>query len=202
MLVPVFQNIRASWGQDAELDDMVQLMRSDPRVCIWTNIYRQYLAIGDSMGAGQIKITAFQAFAPCARFYGGKGREKVLGLTDLCYLDIDNVEEVNLLDEAMDILRKDPNVVLASRSVSNEGLHIMVRYQLEGMGLPPDRDSMTPKELQDVYGKVYDYLAADYQIKLGLESDQFARHMERLYIVSYDPNLYYNPQAENLIIKI
>jgi len=149
-----------------------------------------------------MKINKFTAFAPCALFYGGKSRNHVLGLTDFCYLDFDNVKEEKLLIDAMNILRNDRSVLLASRSVSNEGLHILIRYNLKDMELPPQRNSMTPDEMQELYGEVYDYFAAKYLQKLGLLPDYQAGHMERLYIVSYDPDLYYNPGAERLTIDL
>ncbi len=77
------------------------------------------------------KISRFPAFAPCAKFNGGSARKDVMELTDLCYLDFDHINK-GKIREAMDILCKDPNVVMASRSVSDFGLHILVRYQLMG----------------------------------------------------------------------
>ena len=48
----------------------------------------------------------------------------------------------------------------------------------------------------------FDYFAAKYQQKLGLTPDYNAGHIERLYIVSYDSELYYNPHAEALTIDL
>ena len=149
-----------------------------------------------------MKISKFPAFAPCALFYGGKSRDHVIGLTDLCYLDFDRVEEEKRLIDAMSILRNDSNVVMASRSVSNEGLHILIRYKLKGMELPPQINSMTPKRMQVLYGEVHDYFASRYLPKLDLMPDYNARDMGHLYIVSYDPELYYNPNAESLTIDV
>lgn len=102
----------------------------------------------------------------------------------------------------MIILRRDPYVVMASRSVSEEGLHILIRYKLKELEKPLQHVTMTPDEMQKVYNKVYCHLAATYLHKLGLESDLEAGHMEHLYIVSYDPELYYNPNAESLMIDL
>ena len=107
------------------------------------------------MGAEQTKLRCFPAFAPCALFYEGKSRDNVLGLTDLCYLDIDHIKEERLIEEAMDILRRDPYVMMASRSVSNEGLHILIRYQLKALETPPQRTTMSPDDMQGVYADVY-----------------------------------------------
>ena len=200
MRVTIFKSVKASWPQETELDDIVRIMMSSPIISAWTQACRQYFAKGDKMGAESIKISCFPAFAPCASFYEGKARDNIIGLTDLCYLDIDHIENERLIIEALDILRNDPNVVMASRSVSGKGLHILVRYQLKGMENPPQRIEMTPKKMQEVYGAVFDYLAMKYQLKLGLEPDYHARDIGHVYIVSYDPDLYYNPNAETLVV--
>lgn len=149
-----------------------------------------------------MKIIRFPAFAPCALFDERKGREFVIGLTDLCYLDFDNIKEETRLIDAMETLRNDRFVLMASRSVSGEGLHILIRYKQKGLELPPQRVSMTPDEMQEMYSEVYDYFAAIYQQKLGMIADYHAAHMDRVYIVSYDPELYYNPNAEPLTIAL
>lgn len=202
MRVAIFKSVRASWPQETELDDIVRVMRSSQKTIIWTQTCRQYMAKGDKMGAENVKITCFPAFAPCAIFYDGKSTDNVMGLTDLCYLDIDHIKNESLINEAMDTLSKDPYVLMASRSVSNKGLHILIRYHLDGYDEPPQRTTMAPKEMQDLYGEVYDHLSVKYQLILGLECDYHARHMEHLYIVSYDPNLYYNPNAESLLVDL
>lgn len=202
MRVTIFKSVKASWPQETELDDIVRIMMSSPKICVWTKHCRQYLAKGNKMGADNIKISCFPAFAPCANFYEGKARVNIIGLTDLCYLDIDHIENESLIIEALNILRNDPNVVMASRSVSGRGLHILIRYQLKGMETPPQRTEMTPDKMQEVYGEVFDFLALKYQLKLGLEPDYHARDIGHVYIVSYDPDLYYNPNAEALVIDL
>lgn len=202
MRVTIFKSVKASWPQETELDDIVRIMMSSPKICDRTETCRQYLAKGNKKEADKIKISSFPAFAPCASFYEGKARANVIGLTDLCYLDIDHIESERLIIEALDILRNDPNVTMASRSVSGKGLHILVRYQLKGFEIPPQRTKMTPKTMQKVYGDVFEYLALKYQLKLGLEPDYQARNMGHVYIVSYDPDLYYNPNAETLVVDL
>ena len=202
MRVNIFKSVRAPWPQETELDQIVCKMQSCQELYLRTLLYRKLRASGDKTGAEQMKINKFTAFAPCALFYGGKSRNHVLGLTDLCYLDFDNVKEEKLLIDAMNILRNDRSVLLASRSVSNEGLHILIRYNLKDMELPPQINSMTPNEMQGLYGEVHDYFAAKYLQELDLMPDYNARNIGHLYIVSYDPELYYNPNAESLTIDL
>lgn len=209
MRVGIFKSVKAAKLQETELDRIAYMMQFSHVICARTQIYRQYLE-WHNMKKGkknitrklkEMKITRFPAFTPCANFNDGKSRENVVGLTDLCYLDIDHINEGQIRG-AMKILSDDSNVVMASRSLSNEGLHILIRYNLKDMGEQPQRVTMTPEEMQEVYAKVHSYFAIKYQQILGLKSDPQAGHMEHMYIVSYDPELYYNPNAEAMMTNL
>ena len=202
MRLNIFKSVTASWPQVKELVNIVYSMMCDQEVYLRTHLYRGYLACDDSYAVEQVKITKFAAFAPCATFCDGKARENVTGLTDLCYLDFDNIKDEKLIDDAMYILRKDKYVLLASRSVSGEGLHVLIPYSLKDMEQSPRRETMTTDEMQDLYANIYKYMADKYQEKLGLMPDYQANHMERLYIISYDSELYYNPNAETMVIDL
>lgn len=201
--------MKAAKLQETELDRIAYMMQFNQEVCNRTHIYRQYLECDEKKKGKknitrklkEMKITLFPAFAPCAIFYDGKGRENVVGLTDLCFLDIDHIKE-GQIREAMKNLNDDPHVVMASRSLSNEGLHILIRYKLKDMEKPPQRVTMTTDEMQDVYAKVHSYFTIKYHQKLGLMPDPHTGHMEHLYIVSYDQELYYNPNAETMLIDL
>lgn len=202
MRVSIFYNVVTGKPQETELDKIAYMMSFSQELSNRTQVYRDYLRWGRKEKAKKIKITRFPAFCPSSILYDGKGRQNVMGLTDLCFLDIDHIEQEKKIEETLVILRNDRHVVLASRSVSGKGLHILIRYQLKDMEMPPGRTTMTPDKMQELYGKVYDYFAAKCQQKLGLTPDNNARHIERLYIVSYDSGLYYNPNAETQIIDI
>ncbi len=200
MRLNIFKSLTASWPQEKELVKIVYSMMCNQEVYLRTHLYRSYMASGNNNAAEQMKKTKFAAFAPSAIFTEGKERENVTGLTDICYLDFDNIKDEELLIDAMNTLRSDRNVLMASRSVSNKGLHILIPYKVKDMELPAIRVAMTPDEMEDVYANVYNYLADMYLEKLGLKPDYQAGHMEHLYIVSYDPELHYNPNAESLVI--
>ena len=202
MRVNIFESVKAPWPQETELDKIVHMMEFSQELCTRTQVYRQNLTWGHKKKVKNLKITRFPAFTPNAILYEGKTRQHVLGLTDLCFLDLDHIDDKKRIEEAINVLRHDSHVVLASRSVSGEGIHILIRYQLKDMKAPPQRATMTADEMQDTFGKVYDFLAVKYLLKLGLEADMEAAHMEHMYIVSYDPNLYYNPHAEPLQIDL
>lgn len=210
MRVGIFKSVKAAKLQETKLDRIVYMMQFSQEICTRTLIYRQYLEWHEKKKSKKsitrklkkMKITRFPAFVPCAVFYDGKSREDVVGLTDLCYLDLDHIKEPKQIRETMDILRNDPYVVMASRSLSNEEIHVLIRYNLKDMEETPQRVTMTPDEMQDVYAKIYSYFAIQYQQKLGLMPDPQAGHMEHLYIVSYDPELYYIPNAETMMTDL
>lgn len=210
MRVGIFKSVKAAKLQETELDRIVYMMQFSQEICTRTQKYRLYLEWHEknkgkksiTRKLKEMKITRFPAFVPCAVFYDGKSREDVVGLTDLCYLDIDQIKEPKQIREAMDKLRNDPYVVMASRSLSNEGIHFLIRYNLKDMEGTPQRVTMTPDEMQDVYAKIYSFFAIKYQQKLELMADPQAGHMEHLYIVSYDPELYYNPNAETMMTDL
>ena len=141
MRVGIFKSVKAAKLQETELDRIAYMMQFSQEICTRTQIYRQYLEWNEKKKGKknirrklkEMKTTRFPAFAPCAIFYGGKGREDVVGLTDLCYLDFDKIDEAARIKEIMSMLSDDPCVVMNSRSVSGEGLHILIRYKLMDM---------------------------------------------------------------------
>ena len=199
MRVSIFKNVVAAKPQETELDKIAYMMEFSQELCNRTQGYRQDLAWGHKKKALNLKITHFPAFAPCAIFFEGKSRQHVVGLTDLCFLDYDHIGKTKI-EEVIKALRDDKNVVLASRSISGEGIHIIIRYKLKDMEIPPQRTTMSAKKMQDLYEKVYDHLAVIYLMRHGLEADMGAAHMEHMFIASYDPYLYYNPEAEPMIL--
>ncbi|MBR1594385.1 MAG: hypothetical protein IJ659_06385 [Alloprevotella sp.] len=74
----------------------------------------------------------------------------------------------------MSLLQGDKHVGMTSRSLSDDGLHILIRYQLKDMEVPPQRTKMSAEKMQKLYSKVYDHLAARYKQKLGVSMDMSA----------------------------
>ena len=83
----------------------------------------------------------------------------------------------------MSILRDDRNVLLASRSVSGNGIHILVRYRMKDEDAAPQIDTMSPKKMQKQYRWVFDILGRQYQEMLQLK------------MVSDDMDLRFDPQG-------
>ena len=131
--------------------------------------------------------------------FEGKARNDVVGLTGFCFIDIDHIETCQM-STALDLLQQDRHVVIATTSISGKGLHIVVKYGIKGKQPLPQRVNMTPAKMQKMYKRVFDCIAKEYETKLGIKSDHQAGHMERLLILSYNPNIYYNADAEPILI--
>lgn len=106
-----------------------------------------------------------------------------MGLTDLCFIDIDHIKTEKKVDMAMSILRDDRNVLLASRSVSGNGIYILVRYRMKDEDVAPQIDTMSSKKMQKQYRWVFDILGRQYQEMLQLK------------MVSDDMDLRFDPQG-------
>lgn len=178
---------------DKELDDIVLEMKTGEGLrlrCEHINILNKK---GKAKEAKVLKQKSLPAFAPAALLYDSKARGNVTGLTDLCFLDIDHITDEQI-EAAMALLRNDPHVVLAVRSTSVHGLHVLVRYKLEGVE-HPWIGNMGTNRMNHTYGSVFKTMRNHYQDILQVTIDNACRNMERLCFYSYDPNLYYNPEA-------
>lgn len=202
MRVSIFKCVKAPKPQETDLKKIVSMMQSSPLINKRTLIYRHHLVWQQKKKVKDFKVSKFPAFCPCAILYDGKCRNDVMGLTDLCYFDIDHIKGEEEINKAISILREDRSVLLASRSVSGDGIHILVRYQVKNMEMAPQRITMSPKKMQKLYSRVFDILGRQYQQMLNQKIDRNAGNMERLFIVSYDLELYYNPDAEPIIVDL
>ena len=153
MRLSIFKNVLARSPQETELDDIVRIMQTSERLCSLCERRNMLMKEGKKAEADDIKKGMIPAFAPAAMMYEGKGRMNVTGLTDLCFLDIDHVTDEQIL-AAKGILRNDNHIVLVARSISNDGLHILVRYELQGMEQPWIA-TMGRNRMNHTYGSVF-----------------------------------------------
>ena len=199
MQLCVFKKVTIKMPSDVELDDIVNEMKASEGLRLRCEHINILLKKGKVKEAKELKQKTLPAFAPAALLYDGKGRGNVTGLTDLCFLDIDHITEEQIAT-AMLLLRNDPHVVLAVRSSSTLGLHILVRYKLDGIE-HPWVGNMGTNRMNHTYGSVFKTLHTHYQEILKLPIDKVCNNMERLCFFSYDPELYYNPAATPFLLQ-
>lgn len=193
MRLCIFSCLMAKFPKETELDNIVRVMRTSQKLRTLCEEYRKFDAEGNKQGKLRIKRKEIPAFAPSALLYDGKGHHNIIGLTDLCYMDLDNLndEQINM---AMELLRKDDHVVLAMRSMSYKGLHFLVRYRFKDKD-QPQITTMSYKRMAVTYSAVFNTLSLHYNNILHLPIDESGKNAVQTCNISYDEDLYYNPDA-------
>lgn len=199
MDLTIFRHLHSAKPQKTPLKKIVDMIRTSQLLEEYTQEARRYYAAGEKAQGDSIKKNLLPAFAPAGYLLDGKGRDNLIGLTGICFVDVDHVEGEEL-EESMAILRGDEHVLLAARSVSGHGLHILVPYTLWRED-PSEPLPSTPGKLNQIYGSVFKSTAARYRSSLGLPIDKAAENAERLCIVSSDPEAWYNPTAKPIVYR-
>ena len=193
MRLCIFKCLIDSHPKETELDDIVKIMRSSDRLRALCEKYNSVSGKGMKRKKNQIKKREFPAFVASSLLFEGKGHRHVIGLTNLCFLDIDHLNEKQI-NEVMESLRQDEHVVLAVRSMSGSGLHLFVKYQFKDM-VYPQITTMSADNMVKTYMTVFNTFSHHYQTKLQLPIDESGMNVVQTCNISYDPELYYNPQA-------
>ena len=193
MRLCILKNLMTRVPKETELDDIVRVMRTSLKLRALCNKYQKMNESGNKMGMDKIKKGMIPAFVPSSLLYSGKAQRNIIGLTDLCCMDIDHISE-NQIKKAMDLLRQDEHVVLALRSMSGKGLYFFIKYRFKDMELP-QITTMSPKRMAITYTAVFNTLSHHYNNILHLEIDESGKNAVQCCNISYDEDLYYNPNA-------
>ncbi len=193
MKLCIFSNVLAKYPKSTELDYIVKVMQSSTKLRTLCEEYRKYDILGNKKEKQRIKRKEVPAFIPSALVFDGKGHRHIIGLTDLCFMDIDGLNEEQI-NSAMNILKDDEHVVMAKRSMSNKGLHFLVRYRLKDRE-QPQITTMSYIRMSLTYSAVFNTLSEIYINKLNLPIDESCRNVVQTCTLSYDEELYYNPNA-------
>ena len=130
-----------------------------------------------------------------ARFGNGRKAEFFKGLTGLTVLDIDGLKDDELAD-LRSRLQTDPHVLSINVSVRGHGLKVLVPYEPESGTLPT-----TWEECRPFYAGVYRQVSGYFATTYGCEIDTSGKDITRLNFLSYDPEPYYNPEAQPFLTK-
>lgn len=193
MRLCIFKCVMSKYPQETELDDIVRIMRTSNRLRTLCEKYRNIPSRGHQREKRFIKIKEIPAYIPSSLVFEGKGHRHVIGLTNLCYMDIDHLN-VKQIDEVMGKLRQDEHVVLALRSMSGKGLHFLVKYGFKDME-QPQITTMSANKMVKTYIPVFNTLSQHYQKILNLPIDESGKNVVQPCNISYDEDLYYNPNA-------
>ncbi|WP_181308505.1 VapE domain-containing protein [Rufibacter sp. XAAS-G3-1] len=118
------------------------------------------------------------AFTPSGRYMGGRKLEHLRVYSGVVALDLDKVSEGELA-LAKRIASGEPHTYAAFTSPSGNGLKVLVRV---------DSGAASHKQ-------AYRQVKEHYAMLLGLRIDESGSDVTRLCFVSWDPDLYLNPEA-------
>ena len=116
MKVSIFKNLQTAKPYETTLEKVVEMIMTSHLLAQYTETARNYYSKGKKGKGDNIKKNNLPAFAPCGNLLGGKGRNCLIGLTGLCFIDIDKVT-TEQVEVALAALRGDEHVLFASRSL-------------------------------------------------------------------------------------
>lgn len=123
------------------------------------------------------KKYSLPAITPHAYYPNGRKDQDEHTLSGIMMLDFDHQEHPEILVEKA---KEISGVILACKSLSGEGIHLLVRYT------PVDE-----QRFAETYQVCMDY----FEYELGVKADPACKNISRLMIVNYDPDAYCNPEA-------
>lgn len=117
-------------------------------------------------------------FAINCRFKDSRSTNNVSEKTGLIYVDIDFQDNIEIIDDIPNILKSIQNIVFYKKSCSGKGYQAIIPYS-------------TSLD----FTKVWYSIEADFK-ELGIIIDSATKDISRVTFYSYDPDFYYNPNAE------
>ncbi|MGV0927247.1 VapE domain-containing protein [Empedobacter sp. ULE_I145] len=123
------------------------------------------------------------AFTPSATFKGGRKLEYLQNYNQLIVLDIDKVEK-NKLAEIKQKAIELSTTFMAFISPSNNGLKLFIKVSTN----------------QDEHKNTYNIVKEFYEKELQIEIDKSGKDITRLCFYSYDPEIFFNPNADIFLV--
>ncbi|MDO4161211.1 MAG: BT4734/BF3469 family protein [Prevotellaceae bacterium] len=179
MEINLFEGYTSVVPVSATIETVVETIRTDDRLKCLTESFR-------SSSDKSVKAST-PVFAVACLFSGGKQQKNVTSLTGMSMVDCDHVTE-GLLQEIVTKARDDPHTLMVYRTISGNGCRIIFRYERDvGKEL-----KMQIKFYEQAFAAGNDY----YQRILSFQPDLQCKNVTRLSGMAYDPDVYYNPNAE------
>lgn len=159
------------------LSEIIQLIRnSDYKKEI--DLLRAYTAEGNSDEADKIK-RKLHAFTPAGVFEGARNGESLTEYSNVLHLDFDKLTQEQI-DELKDSLKTHSSVLAFFVSPSGNGLKVF--FKIDG----------SPAKHKQNMEKLFRYAKS----KWSLPPDKQCIDLPRLCFMSYDPDAYFNADAE------
>lgn len=138
---------------------------------------RNALSAGDKSTYDKLKKSSLPAITPHAFFPGRRLKDAEYTVSGIMMLDFDHIDGLEtLIDKAKEIAC----VVMACKSLSGEGVHLLVKYK-----------PVRKQDFSSAYQSCMDY----FEYALGVKADSACKDITRLMIINYDPGVFYNLDA-------
>lgn len=175
--VSVFLHVWEKTSKVILLKEFIDDLRG-PRWKVLTNSYRKLLRQGDLKQAAAIKENMV-AFTAAGVFKGGHAAAQIVAFSGLMMVDFDHTDERTR--ELVKLFARLPYVVSAFISISAQGVKVIVRIDVDSAAL---------------YARIYPLVGAELSALARLPYDSKCSDVGRACFASYDPDAYYNPDAE------
>lgn len=179
MEVNIFDGYQSTQPALISVEQMVSIIKSDTKLANLTRLYRE---THDHKYKSQC-----YCFSVTCVFQGGKAKKDIVKVLPLGLCDVDHVPK-NKLESLLNQLKSDKHVWMAYTTVSGEGIRVIYRYE--------QKPGMTMEEQMKFYPLAFTHGNKYFAQMLGVEYDEHCCNLGRLTGAAYDPNVYYNPNAE------
>ena len=179
MQINIFNGYQATHPYLIPFEQMVGIMRGDEHLAELT---RQYRLTHEHKFKSQC-----YCFSVTCIFQGGKAKKDIVEVKDIALGDFDHVPKEKL-PELCSKLKADKHVLFYQITVSGEGLRVLFRYE--------KKQGMTLEEQMKFYPIAFLHGNQYFSHLLGVEFDEHCSNLGRLMGGAYDPDAYYNPDAE------
>ena len=188
----IFHNHQTYQSKAIALKEILRHIKYDNNLRQKTEWYRDRAAVvSRSYANSEVKEKVMPVFSVSVLFNGlGKQMSHVLQFTGLAMCDIDHVPSERM-DEVLSLIQHDPHTIAAYITVSKEGIRVIFRYQRQQGG--PVNGEVFPA----AWTKGNEY----YAQLTGEAYDKACNNANRLSGMAYDPDVYFNPDAEPFVVS-
>ena len=196
-MMQYYPTFHSNDAQDMTLEQVTNIIRTDEALRRSTLAYRDLTAQGHTEAASQVKQKTPQV-AVSFRMEGGRSKDCCRECQHLVLIDFDaKGPGQSLSDQELErvvtLMRTSYHALLAYRSISGRGYHVVVPYVLpEGITIDMAAD---PRRAEDIYTRAYMAIARQYSVWCGHEMDLECRNVNRMTGLSHDPEAVCRPDA-------
>lgn len=185
-IVTYYSSHKSNFTQPVDLEKVLCDFRSG-RFSSEISKLRELLAQQDEQSYKEAK-KKLSAVAFCGEFQGGHAKNNLVRYNNLLVFDIDHLseEEMRKADSAMS---SDNHILAFWVSPSGRGYKGLIRVNFQNTGNGNDLDYY--------YKKAFKLVTEYFYIQFRIELDKNCSDYSRICYVCWDPNLYYNNNAQS-----